>query len=130
MQQRPEHEFGTDGNQALLRLSEELSRFSVMIGVVGMALVGLGVTAVAIGGYGYRAGGLASIALGLIAMIGGGLFLRPRATFKRITHTTGRDVTRLMDALDYLDRAHGLFRTLLILFLVARVASFVAARIV
>jgi hypothetical protein len=128
MQQRVEHEFNTDENQALLRLSEGLSRFSLMTGVVGMALVGLGIAAIVTGGYASGLAGPAVIILGLVAMVGGGLFLRPRATFTRITHSRGSDVTKLMDALEYLDSAHGVFRILLVLFLLVRAASFVVTR--
>jgi hypothetical protein len=129
MQQRVEHEFNTDENQALLRLSEELSRFSLTTGVVGMSLVGLGIAAIVTGGYASGLAGPASIILGLVAMVGGAFFLKPRATFTRITYSRGGDVTKLMDALQYLDGAHGVFRILLVLFLVLRIASFMATRI-
>ena len=52
MQQRTEHEFDADDNQAFHQLSEGLYRFSIMTGVVGLALIGLGVAAMRTGGYG------------------------------------------------------------------------------
>lgn len=129
MQQRVEHEFDVDDNQALIGLSEELYRFSIMTGVVGMALVGLGVAAMVTGGYGAPLAGPAIIVLGLVAMAGGMLFMRPRVTLDRITHTRGRDVTKLMDALKFLDTAHGVFRVLIAAFVVARLASFLLIRL-
>jgi hypothetical protein len=80
------HEFDTDENQALLRLADELSRFSLTTGVIGMALIGPGIAAVVTGGYASGIADLAVVGLGLVAMVGGGLFLRPRASFSRITH--------------------------------------------
>lgn len=129
MQQRVEHEFDVDDNQALIGLSEELYRFAVMTGVVGMALIGLGVAAMVTGGYGSLLTGPAIIVLGLVAMVGGILFMRPRVTLDRITHTRGRDVTRLMDAMKFLDIAHGVFRVLIAAFVVARLASFLLIRL-
>jgi hypothetical protein len=129
MQQRVEHEFDVDDNQALIGLSEGLYRFAIMTGVVGMALIGLGVAALVTGGYGSSLTGPAIIVLGLVAMAGGILFMRPRVTLDRITHTRGRDVTRLMDALKFLDTAHGVFRVLIAAFVVARLASFLLIRL-
>lgn len=129
MQPREEHEFDTDQNQALLRLSEELSRFSLATGIVGMALVGLGVAAMATSGYVSPLAGPATIVLGLVAMLGGFLLLRPRASFDWITRSRGGDVTKLIDALRYLDSAHSMLRLLLVLFLVVRFASFLVQRL-
>jgi len=129
MQQRVEHEFDVDENQALTGLSEELYRFSIMTGVVGMALIGLGIAAIVTGGYGSSLTGPATIVLGLVAMVGGILFMRPRVTLDRITQTRGSDVTKLMDALKFLDKAHGVFRVLIAAFVVARLASFLLIRL-
>lgn len=129
MQQRVEHEFDVDDNQALIGLSEELYRFAIMTGVVGMALIGLGIAAMVTGAYGSTLTGPATIILGLVAMVGGILFMRPRVTLDRITHTRGGDVTKLMDALKYLDAAHGVFRVLIAAFVVARLASFLIIRL-
>lgn len=128
MQARVEHEFGHDENQALRNLSEGLYRFSIMTGVVGLALIGLGVAALATSGYGSPITGPTFIALGLVAMVGGGLFLRPRVTLDWITRTRGSDVTKLMDALKFLDTAHGVFRALLLAFVVARLVSLALMR--
>jgi len=128
MQQRTEHEFGADDNEALIALSEGLGRFSMMIGVVGLALIGLGVTAMVTGSYGSTVTGPSMIVLGLVAMVGGGMFLRPRVGLDWITRTRGGDVTKLMDALTFLDKAHGVFRILIAAFVVARLASFVLTR--
>jgi hypothetical protein len=128
MQQRVEHEFDVDENQALTALSEELYRFAVMTGVVGLALIGLGIAAIVTGGYGSTVTGPATIVLGVVAMVGGILFMRPRVSFDRITHTRGSDVTKLMDALGFLDRAHGVFRVLILAFVVARLVSFLLIR--
>ena len=45
MQQRIEHEFDAYDNEVLDGLSAGLYRFANMIGIVGIALVGLGVAA-------------------------------------------------------------------------------------
>jgi hypothetical protein len=129
MQSRVEHEFVAEDNQALVRLSEELSRFSLMTGVVGMALVGLGVAAMVTGGYQSGLTGPAIIVLGLVAMFGGVLFLRPRTALGWISSSRGSDVTKLMDALKFLDTAHGVFRLLVLAFVLARLASFLLIRL-
>jgi hypothetical protein len=129
MQSRTEHEFGVDDNETLIGLSEGLGRFSMMIGVVGLALLGLGIAAMVTGGYGSMVTGPSLIVLGLVAMVGGGLFLRPRVSLDWITRTRGGDVTKLMDALKYLDSAHGVFRVLIAAFVLARLASFVLTRL-
>jgi hypothetical protein len=129
MQQRTEHEFDADDNQAFQQLSEGLYRFSIMTGVVGLALIGLGVAAMRTGGYGSTISGPAIIVLGLVAMAGGILFLRPRVSFTNITRTRGSDVTKLMDALTFLDRAHGVFRVLIAAFVVARIVSYLLIRL-
>jgi hypothetical protein len=129
MQSRTEHEFGVDDNETLIGLSEGLGRFSMMVGVVGLALVGLGVAAMVTGGYGSMMTGPTLIILGLVAMVGGGLFLRPRVTLDWITRTEGSDVTKLMDALSFLDKAHGVFRVLIAAFVLVWIASFVLTRL-
>lgn len=129
MQARIEHEFRGEENQALIHLSEELARFSLMTGVVGLALVGLGVAAIVTGGYGSQLAGPGIIVLGLVATIGGALFLRPRVSLDRITRTRGGDVTKLMDALTYLDTAHSIFRILIVAFVLAWLASFALVRL-
>ena len=129
MQQRTEHEFGVEDNETLIGLSEGLGRFSMMIGVVGLALVGLGIAAMVTSGYGSVITGPSLIILGLLAMVGGGLFLRPRVSLDWITRTRGGDVTKLMDALTYLDKAHGVFLVLIAAFVLARLASFVLTRL-
>jgi hypothetical protein len=129
MQSRTEHEFGVDDNETLIGLSEGLGRFSMMIGVVGLALLGLGIAAMVTGGYASMVTGPSLIVLGLVAMVGGGLFLRPRVSLDWITRTRGGDVTKLMDALKYLDSAHGVFRVLIAAFVLARLASFVLTRL-
>ena len=129
MQQRIEHEFDAYENDALVGLSEELYRFAVMIGVVGIALVGLGIAAIVTGGYGSPLAGPAILVLGVLAMVGGVLFMRPRVTLYRITLTRGHDVTKLMDVLKVLDTAHGVFRALVVAFVVARLASFLLIRL-
>ena len=128
MQQRVEHEFSGDDNQIFITLSDGLYRFSIMIGVVGLTLVALGIAAIVTGGYGAPLSGPAIIALGLIAMLGGVMFMRPRVSLDRITYTRGRDVTKLMDAMMYLDRAHGVFQVLLLAFVVVRLISFLAGQ--
>jgi len=129
MQQRTEHEFGVEDNETLIGLSEGLGRFSMMIGVVGLALVGLGIAAMVTSGYGSVITGPSLIILGLLAMVGGGMFLRPRVSLDWITRTRGGDVTKLMDALTYLDKAHGVFLVLIAAFVLARLASFVLTRL-
>jgi hypothetical protein len=124
MQPRVEHEFDTDENEALLRLSEGLSRFSLTTGIVGLALVGLGIAAMVTSGYPSSLAGPAIIVLGLVAVIGGFLFLRPRTSFDWITRSRGGDVTKLIDALRYLDSAHSVLRAVLVLFLLVRIGSF------
>ena len=81
------------------------------------------------GGYGSMVTGPSLIVLGLVATVGGGLFLRPRVSLDWITRTRGGDVTKLMDALKYLDSAHGVFRVLIAAFVLARLASFVLTRL-
>jgi hypothetical protein len=129
MQQRVEHEFEPEDNRAFLALSGGLYRFSVMTGVLGMALIALGITAVVTGAYHEAVAGPAIILLGLVAMVGGTFFMRPRATFHRIADTRGSDVTKLLDALSFLDAAHGVFRLLIVAFVVARLGSFLLARL-
>jgi hypothetical protein len=129
MQPGTEHEFSVEDNEKLVGLSEGLYRFSMMIGVVGLALIGLGVAAIVTGGYGTMTAGPSLIILGLVAVLGGGLFLRPRVSLDWITRTDGSDVTKLMDALIFLDKAHGLLRILLGAFVIAWLAAFAFARI-
>ena len=128
MQQRVEHEFDVDENLAVTGLSEELYRFAIMTGVVGLALIGLGVAAIVTEGYGSTVTGPATIVLGIVAMVGGIFFMRPRVLFDRIAHTRGSDVTKLMDALRFLDSAHAVFLGLLAAFVVLRLLSFLLIR--
>ncbi len=129
MQTSAEHQFDHDQNQAVLRLSEELWRFSVATGVVGMALVGLGIAATITAPSDSMLAGPAIIVLGLVAMFGGMLFLRPRTSFNWIARSSSGNVTRLIDALRYLDSAHTGLRILLVLFLLARLGAFAVGRI-
>jgi hypothetical protein len=129
MQQRTEHEFDAYDNQALDELSDELYRFAIMVGVVGLALVGLGIAAIMTGGYHSPLAGPAIIVLGVLAMVGGALFMRPRVTLARITRTRGRDITKLIESLNVLDTAHGVFRALIVAFVVARLAAFLLIRL-
>ncbi len=126
--ERTEHEFDVDDNEAFNQLSEGLWRFSIITGVVGLALIGLGIAAMRTGGYASTLSGPALIVLGVVAMAGGILFLRPRVSFTNIVRTRGGDVTKLMDALKYLDTAHGVFRVLIAAFVVARVIAYVLIR--
>lgn len=129
MQSRTEHEFSVADNEKLVGLSEGLHRFSMMIGVVGLALIGLGVAAIVTGGYASATAGPSLIILGLVAVVGAGLFLRPRVSLDWIARTRGSDVTKLMEALRFLDNAHGVFRVLLAAFVLAWVATFVVTRL-
>jgi hypothetical protein len=129
LEPRTEHEFDADANQAFHRLSEGLYRFSIITGVLGLALIGLGIAALRTAGYASAISGPAIIVLGLVAMLGGILFLRPRASLINITRTRGRDVTRLMDAVKFLDSAHGVFRLLIAAFVVARIVTFILVRL-
>jgi hypothetical protein len=123
-----EHEFGVEDTETLIGLSGELYRFSILIGVVGLAMIGLGVAAIVTGGYRSPLSAPAFIVMGLIAVVGGTLFLRPKVSLDWISRTRGSDVTKLMDALRFLDRAHAVFRILLITFVVARLASYLLVR--
>ena len=129
MEQRVEHEFEPEDNREFLALSGGLYRFSVMTGVLGMALIALGIGALVTHGYPSPVAAPAIIVLGLVAMLGGAFFMRPRTTFERITKTRGADVAKLLDALNYLDAAHGMFRLLLVAWVVARIGSFLVARL-
>ena len=123
MQARVEHEFTAGENQALTKLSEGLSRLSVMTGVAGMALIALGIAAMVTKGYGSSLAGPAIIILGRVATLGGTLFLRPRVHLNAIVRLPDNDITRLKDALKYLDAAHAVFRILLAGFVVTRLVS-------
>jgi hypothetical protein len=124
MQQRVEHEFDFEDNEVFVGLSESLYRFSIMSGVVGMALVALGISAIVLKAYGGGLIGPAIILLGVIAFAGSLLFLRPRTSLVQITATSGRDVSRLLDVLTFLDQAHSMFRIIIVAFVVARLVSF------
>jgi len=129
MQQRIEHEFDAYDNEALDGLSDGLYRFANMIGVVGIALAGLGVAAIVTGRYPSPLAGPAIIVFGLLALVGGVLFHTPMVTLSRITHSRGSDITKLMEVLKGLDTAHGVFRALIAAFVVARLASFLLVRL-
>jgi hypothetical protein len=128
MQERIEHEFGYDDSEVLISLSEGLYRFSIMTGVVGLAMVGLGVAAWVTDSYYSSVTAPTFVIMGLVAMFGGTLFLRPKTSLDWISRTRGRDVTKLITALEHLDRAHAVFRVLLVIFVLARLASFVLTR--
>ena len=129
MQQRIEHEFDAYDNEALERLSDGLYRFANMTGVVGIALVGLGIAAMVTGRYPSPLAGPAIIVFGVLFMVGGVLLHTPTVTFSRITHSRGSDITKLMEALKGLDTAHGVFRAIIAAFVVARLASFLLIRL-
>ena len=124
MQQRIEHEFDAYDNEVLDGLSAGLYRFANMIGIVGIALVGLGVAAIVTGRYQSPLAGPAIIVFGVVAMVGGFLFRSPMGALSRITRSRGSDITKLMEVLQGLDTAHGMFRALLAVLVVARLASF------
>lgn len=124
MENRTEHEFSLEHEEVFIGLSESLYRFGIMFGVLGMALIALGIAVFVTGAYG---GGLAGPAIGvagLLAAAGGFMFQRPRASFDRITTSRGRDISRLMDGVEDLFSAQNLLRVLLAVFLVARLAAF------
>ena len=128
MQQRIEPEVEAYDHEALEGLSAGLYRFANMVGVVGIALAGLGVAAMVTSGYASPLVGPAIILVGLVALVGGILFHSPMVTLSRITQSRGSDISKLMDVLKGLDTAHGLFRAILAAILVARLASFLLAR--
>jgi hypothetical protein len=123
MQQRIEHEFDADDNEVLDSLSAGLYRFANMIGIVGIALAGLGVAAMVTGGYQSTLAGPAIIVFGVVAMVGGFLFRSPMGALSRITRSRGSDITKLMEVLKGLDTAHGVFRAILVALVVALLAS-------
>ncbi len=123
-----EHEFDFDEEEVIVGLSESLYRFAIMSGVVGVALVGLGAAAIALGSYGGGLAGPSIVALGLVAAAGSLLFIRPRGDFDEILMTRGNDITRLMQGLKALSVAHGTFRWVLVIFVVIRVGSFLLGR--
>jgi fumarate reductase subunit C len=129
MQQRIEYEFDAYDNEALEGLSGGLYRFANMIGVVGIALAGLGVAAIVTGRYLSPLAGPAIIVLGLVALAGAVLFHTPMVTLSRITESRGSDITKLMETLKGLDTAHGVFRALIAALVLARIASFLLARL-
>jgi hypothetical protein len=129
MQQRIEHEFDAYDNEALEDLSGGLYRFANMIGVLGIALAGLGIAAMLTGRYPSPLAGPAIIVFGLLFMVGGLLFRTPMVTLSRVTHSRGSDITKLMEVLKGLDTAHGVFRALIAAFVVARLAQFLIARL-
>jgi hypothetical protein len=123
MQQRIEHEFDAYDNEVLDGLSAGLYRFANMIGIVGIALLGLGIAAMVTGRYLSPLAGPAIIVFGLLAIVGGVLFHTPMNTLSRISRSRGSDITKLMEVLKGLDTAHGMFRALIAVFVVARLAS-------
>ena len=125
---RTEHEFDFDEEEVIVGLSESLYRFAIMSGVVGVALVGLGAAAVALGAYGGGLAGPSILALGLVAMVGALLFVRPRANFDQIIMTRGSDITKLMHGMQSLATAVGTFRWILVVFVLIRAVSFLMAR--
>jgi hypothetical protein len=129
MQQRIEHEFDPYDNEVLDGLSAGLYRFANMVGIVGIALAGLGVAAMVTGGYLSPLAGPAIIVFGVVAMVGGYLFRAPMGALFGITRSRGRDITKLMEVLKGLDTAHGVFRVLLAVLVVARVASFLLVHV-
>jgi hypothetical protein len=129
MQQRIEHEFDAYDNEALEGLSAGLYRFANMIGVVGIALAGLGVAAIVTERYPSPLAGPAIIVFGLLAIVAGVLFHTPMVTLSRITQSRGSDITKLMEVLKGLDTAHSVFRGLIAAFVVVWLASFLLVRI-
>jgi hypothetical protein len=125
-----EHEFTIEDEETFIGLSESLYRFGIMFGVLGLGIVALGITVFVTQSYGGTFAGPVIAAAGLVATVGGFMFLKPRASFDRITTTRGRDITRLMNGVDALISAHGLLRVLLVIFVVARLIGFIAARAV
>jgi hypothetical protein len=124
MDNKTEHEFSLEHEEVFIGISESLYRFGIMFGVLGLALIALGVAAFLTGAYG---GGLAGPLIGVagaFAGIGGFLFLRPRASFDRITTSRGRDIARLMDGIEDLDSAHKVLCALLVAFVIARLVAF------
>ena len=128
MQQRIEYEFDAYENEALEGLSAGLYRFANMIGVVGIALVGLGIAAMVTGRYPSPLAGPAIIVFGLLALLGGVLFHTPMVTLTRITESRGSDITKLIEVLQGLDTAHGVFRILVAAFVAAWLAFFLVVR--
>jgi hypothetical protein len=123
MDNSTEHEFSLEHDEIFIGLSESLYRFGIMFGVLGLSLVALGVAVFITGAYG---GGLAGPLIGIAgvsAAVGGFLFMKPRASFDRITTSRGRDIARLIDGVEDLVSAHNLLRVLLVLFVVARVVG-------
>ena len=127
-QVRVEHEFDFDEEEVIVGLSESLYRFAIMSGVVGIALVGLGGAVMALGAYGGGMAGPSILALGLVAMVGALLFVRPRANFDQILMTQGSDITKLLQGMQSLSGALGTFRWILGIFVLIRAGSFLLAR--
>ena len=125
---RVEHEFDFDQEEVIVGLSESLYRFAIMSGVVGVALVGLGAAVIALKAYGGGLAGPSIVILGLIAVVGALLFVRPRANFDQIVMTRGTDITKLLHGMQSLSSALGTFRWILLVFVLIRAGSFLLAR--
>ena len=123
MQQRIEHEFDAYDNEVLDGLSAGLYRFANMIGIVGIALLGLGIAAMVTGRYLSPLAGPAIIVFGLLAIVGGVLFHTPMNTLSRISRSRRSDTTKRMEVLKGLDTAHARFRARIAVFALARLAT-------
>lgn len=118
-----EYEFTEQQNQVLDGLSGALRRLAIVIAVFAAVLVAFGAVPDASRSIFITIG---IIGAGVLSLVMAYLFMQPLDNFRRITTTKGKDLSEFLTALDHLNKAHNMFRLILILLVLAQSAGVVA----
>ena len=126
-----EYEFSDSQNQSFDQLANALQRFAIIFGVWGasfviMAVLDMSMAALGIeGGSQNHAGAAVSVVTGVACVIIALMMLKPVKNFRRITTTSGKDISELLGALAHLNASHGYLRLVLaILFVGSLIGMF------
>jgi hypothetical protein len=117
-----EYEFTDEQNRTFDKLASALQRFAILFGIFGVLMVVLGALNL-LSGNGPQAGAAIQALAGVLIMVIAFLFLKPVQNFRRITTTSGQDISELLGAVGHLNTSHNLLRLVLgVMFLVAIIA--------
>jgi hypothetical protein len=117
-----EYEFSDTQNELFEKLANALQRFALIFGIwsamfVVMALLDMIMPSLdnISGGIQSYIGPVVSIVIGIACVIIAVMFMKPVQNFRRITTTSGTDISELLEALRSLNTSHGYLRLVLAL---------------
>jgi hypothetical protein len=123
LHQMDKYEFSDMQNKVFLKMSAALRRFAITQGVFAILLLFLGIVfafrgdAAFTDGFGAISGSIGISIVGIISLFLSFRLFQPVDEIKSITTTEDQDISRLLNGISNLNRAHNLLRFILGLFL-------------